>query len=448
VSATVAGQTGRDGPSRAVLADETSLRRWTLAGYLILALSFGGFGLWSALAPLSSAVVAQGIVKVDSSRKRVQHLEGGIVKEILVRDGDRVQAGDVLIRLDETRAGASHGIVQAGYDAAIAHQARLIAERDGRAEIEFPPDLKRRAADPKIGDILKAQNEIFRARKASIAGQLDILSQQVLHLEKQIQGLTAQQQSKETQLASLRTELDGLEKLLAQGMVEKTKVRNIEREIAKLDGERGAHISEIAAARASISEKELQKFQIRKRFQEEVVAELRKSQSEVFDLLERSSATRHVLENTEIRAPVNGTVVDLRIHTAGGVINPSEVLMEVVPESDRLIVEGRVRPEDIDRVAVKLETGVRLLAFNQRTTPELVGHVSYVSADSIQEEKTGLTFFLIRVEVPEAELKRLGDQPIQPGMVADVFVRTGERTFVDYLLKPILDSFSKAWRER
>jgi HlyD family type I secretion membrane fusion protein len=447
MSGTLVGHSGHAGHP-----DETresrSLRRWTRAGYIILACTFGVFGTWSALAPLSSAVVAQGIIKVDSSRKKVQHLEGGIVKEILVRDGRHVKAGDVLIRLDETRAGASHGIVQAGYETALAHQARLVAERDGRPEIQFPPELAQRASDPKIADIIKAQNELFRARKASIAGQLDILSQQVLHLEKQIQGLTAQQKAKEEQLASLKAELEGLAKLLSEGMVEKTKVRNIEREISKLEGERGAHISEIAAARASISEKELQKFQIRKRFQEEVVAELRKSQSEVFDYLERSSATRHVLENTEIRASVSGTVVDLRIHTAGGVINPSEVLMEIVPESDRLIVEGRVRPEDVDRVSVGLPTGVKIAAFNQRTMPELQGQVSYVSADSIQEEKTGLTFFLIRVDVSEGELKRLGDQQIQPGMVADLFVRTGERTFLDYLLRPITDSFRKAWKER
>jgi HlyD family type I secretion membrane fusion protein len=425
-----------------------SLRRWTLAGYLILALTFGGFGLWSALAPLSSAVVAQGIVKVDTSRKRVQHLEGGIVKEILVRDGDRVRAGAVLIRLDETRAGASHGIVQAGYDTATAHQARLLAERDGRGEIAFPPELLKRADDPKIADIIRTQNELFRARRQSISGQLDILTQQVQHLEKQIQGLLAQQRAKEEQLASLRTELDGLSKLLAEGMVEKTKVRNIEREIAKLDGERGAHVSEIEAARASISEKELQKFQIRKRFQEEVAAELRKSQSEVFDYLERANATRHVLDNTEIRAPATGTVVDLRVHTPGGVVNPSEILMEIVPASDRLVVEGRVRPEDLDRVSVGMPAGVQLAAFNTRTTPELQGQVAYVSADAMQDDKTGTAFFLVRVDVPEAELRRLGDRQVQPGMVADVFIRTGERTFVEYLLKPITDSFNKAWRER
>jgi HlyD family type I secretion membrane fusion protein len=426
----------------------SDLRRWKKIGYTIVGVAIGGFCLWSWLAPLSSAVVAQGIVKVDSSRKKIQHLEGGVVREIRVRDGARVKAGEVLVSLDETRAGASHGVVQSAYDDALAHQARLMAERDSRSEVQFPPELVQRADDPKIAEILQTQKELFRARRTSLAGQLDILDRQIEHLKKQIEGLSAQQKAKEQQLQLLRDELAGLENLIAKGMVEKTKLRNIEREIANLDGERAAHVSDIAAARASIDEKELEKFQTRKRFHEEVAVELRKSQAEVFDYLERANATRHTLEQTEIRAPVDGTVVDLKVHTSGGVISPGEVLMEIVPHADRLVVEGKVRPEDVDRVSVGLATGVKLAAFNQRKTPELQGSVSYMSADAIQDEKTGLTYFVVRVEVPDSQLKRLGGSQIHPGMLADLFIRTGERTFLEYLLKPIADSFDKAWQER
>ena len=231
-------------------------------------------------------------------------------------------------------------------------------------------------------------------------------------------------------------------------MVEKNRIRGIEREISRLDGERAEHVSDIAKTRTSISEKELEKFQIRKRFREEVGEELRKVQTEINDFLERVGAAKHVLEQTDVKAPVDGTVVDSRIHTPGGVIGPGELLLEIVPTNDRLVLEARARPEDIDRLRVGLPAGIKLSAFDQRTTPELEGRVSYVSADTIEDAKSGIAYFLIKVEVPESELKRLQGRTIQPGMMADVFVRTGERTFFGYLMDPLIDSFNKAWREK
>lgn len=421
---------------------------WTRVGLVVVALSFGGTLIWSALAPLSSAVVASGLVKVDSSRKKIQHPEGGIVREILIRDGDVVKAGDTLIRLDKTRADASHGVLQSGYDAALAYQSRLQAERDNLATISFAPDFLSRRDDPRVAELIDSQITQFDARRTSLMGQLSILKKQVTYLQRGIEGLSAQAKAKEEQLQSLKIEIDGYSELLAQGMIEKNRIWNIEREISRLSGEKAEHISDIAKSRTSISEKELEMFQIRKAFREDVVEQLRKAQTEINDYSERLGAAQQTVEQTEIKSPVDGTVVDVKIHTAGGVVGPGEVLMEIVPANDRLVIEAKVRPEDIDRVRVGLNAGIKLAAFDQRALDELNGRVTYVSADAIEDAKLGLFYFLIKLEVPEKEIKRFKGKTIQPGMMADVFVRTGERTFLNYLFHPLVQSFNAAWRER
>lgn len=423
-------------------------RRWTLVGLAVLALTIGSAALWSTLVPLSSAVVAAGAVKVDSSRKKVQHPEGGVVKEILVQDGSKVQAGDVLVRLDETRAGAAHGVVTGGRDVALATQARLLAERDERASIAFPEELMARSNVSQIALTMRAQESLFSARRTARAGELSILDQQIASLRSEIVGFESQRKSKQEQIESLENDLKSLRELDALGMVEKTRLRALERDIAKLKGEREEVVSRIASARTAISEKDLKKFQVRKAFQEDVAAELKKVQAETFELLERESATRRTLELTELRAPVSGTITDLKVHTAGGVIAPGEVLMEIVPSADKLVLEARVLPADIDRVQTGQRVGIKLHAFNQRTTPELDGNVSYVSADSALDPRTEQSYFLVKVDVNSEEMSRLGDQKVQPGMQADLFIRTGERTFLGYILQPLSDNFKKAWLER
>lgn len=420
---------------------------WTRIGLMIVAATFGVAIVWSAVAPLSSAVMAPGLVKVDSNRKKIQHLEGGVVQEILVRDGDRVKAGQALIRLDKTRADASRGVLRVGSDAAMAQQARLVAERDG-LPFSVPPELLSRRDDPKVAEVIELQSSLYKARRASLDGQLSIIDKQIVFLQKGIEGMAAQQRAKEEQLQSQNADLSALKALLEKGMVERTRFRNVEREISRLEGERAEHISDIAKARASISEKELEKFQIRKNFREQVSDELRKAQGEVNDLSERINAAQHTLEQTEIKAPVDGTVVDLKTYTRGGVVSPGEMLMEIVPADDRLIVEAKARPADVDRLQVGLPAVVKVAAFNQRTMPELNGTLQYVSADIIEDTKAGTAFFLMKVEIPATELRRLEGKKLQPGMTADVFVRTGERTFLEYLFQPLVQSFDAAWRER
>lgn len=423
-------------------------RRWLAIGLLVLAGTFGAALAWSLQAPLSSAVVASGAVKVDSSRKKVQHPEGGVIKAILVADGSVVQSGDVLVQMDETRAGAAHGVVVGGRDIALATRARLIAERDELSAIRFPESLAARAEEPQVADILRAQRTLFAARRAARDGELNILDQQIGSLRSEIAGFDSQRRAKQEQQASVESDLHGLKELDAVGMVEKTRLRAIERDIAKLRGEQEELVSRIAATRTGISERELKKFQVRKAAQEQVAQELKTVQAEHFELLERESATRRTLELTELRAPVAGTVTGLNIHTTGGVVNAGEVLMEIVPSADKLVVEARVLPSDIDRVALGLRTGIKLHAFNQRTTPELEGRVVYVSADAAQDPRTEQDYFMVRVDVVAEELQRLGSERVQPGMQADIFIRTGERTFFGYLMQPLTESFRKAWLER
>jgi len=434
-----------------VVGDEAarkSARRWALVGLATLAMTFGVAVAWSSLAPLSSAVVAQGIVKVESSRKKVQHPEGGVVKAILVREGDAVNAGDVLVRIDDTRAGAAHGLVVGGRDMAIAALARLQAEREGRASISFPASLMQRSAESQVADAMRAQQSLFNARRSTRAGEVDILEQQIGALQGEIEGFESQRRAKIEQIESLTLDQKGLTELDAVGMVEKTRLRALERDLARVKGERDELASRIASTLTAISEKRFRKLQVQKNFQEEVAAEWRKAQAEAFDLRERESTTRRTLEQTEIRAPASGTVTELKIHTTGGVVQPGEVLMEIVPIADRLSIEGRVLPQDIDRVQLGQAAGVKLHAFNSRTTPELNGQLLYVAADATTDLRTDQGFFLVKVGIDELELARLNGDKLLPGMQADVFIRTGEQTFISFLLQPLSESIKKAWRER
>ena len=426
----------------------TDVRQPARAGIWFGVLVLGGFALWATLVPIASAVIASGVLKVDSSRKAIQHLEGGIVSEILVKDGDRVESGQVLVRLDQTRASASLGILQSSYFNALAQQSRLFAERDAAEKINFPAELNARQQDSQIDSIVRTQRELFNARKASREGQTEILNQQIEHLKENILGLTSQQAAKRKQIDSINGELESLQKLLARGMIDKTRVLTLQREGAEIEGEFGELTSQIAAARNSIGEKELEKFQLKKQFQEEVATELRQIETDLFDFRERMLTAAHTFEQTEIRAPVSGVIVGRGVHTVGGVVAPGEVILELVPTDDHLVVEAKISPVDIDNVQIGFDAGVRFSAFNQRTTPELMGKLMYVSADIIENEKSGDLYYLARVQVPEDQLARLDSgQALQPGMPADVMIRTGQRTLFDYILEPLLVNFRKALRE-
>ncbi len=420
---------------------------YILAGLLVVAVMFGGLGTWAALAPLKSAVIAPGVVTVFSKRKTLQHLEGGIVSEILVRDGDFVERGQLLLRLEDTRARANLAILEGQLGVFRSREARLVAERDRAEAVVFPPVLAERAGDPKIAGSLRGEAELFAARKAALDGEVEILTQRVQQLRKQISGLEAQRRAKGKQLELIVEEVQGLQVLYDKGYAPKTRILALQRTAEQLAGERGEHIAEIARARTSIGEAELQKIQVAKTFREEVVSELREVQAKVFDLEERAVAAADELKRVELRAPQAGTVVGLDVHTVGGVLSPGQPILDLVPREDELVIEGRVAPQDIDKITPGQSSVVRLSAFDLRTTPELTGAVFTASADSLPDPATGESYYLVGVRITKEELDKLGDLVLLPGMPAEVFIATGERTAMSYLIKPLTDGLERALRD-
>ena len=417
-----------------------------IAGFAVIGLAVAGFACWAATAPLASAVIATAVVAVDGSRKQVQHLEGGIVREILVQDGELVAKDQILLRLDDTRAKATLGIVKNGLDAAQVLEVRLLAEREGTALL-FPAALTMRAGDPTVAEMIRAQSRLFAARRESIEGQRSILGQRILQYEQEIRGLEAQLAARETQAALIEEELVGLRELLKKGLTERTKVLALEREAARLKGERGERISDIARSRNAIGGAQLELLQLDRTFQEKVAGDIRDAQAQIAELRERVAAAEQVLAHIEIRAPAAGTAVGLSAHTAGGVIKPGDTILEIVPENSRLIVEAQLQPTDIDNVAVGQDSEIRLTGLKQRTTPVLVGKVIYVSADRLTDPRSGSPYFVTRIDLPPEERARLGGIVVQPGMPAEATIRQRDRTALDYLLQPVTDAFAHAWRE-
>lgn len=435
-------------PGEPVAAAPTDPRSAIIGGLVVLAVTFGGFGTWAAFAQLSSAVVSQGTVKVLSNRKKIQHLEGGIVEKVLVRNGDAVKEGDVLLRLDKTQAAARAEIISAGYYTVRAAIARLEAERDDLDKIVFPEELEKRRGQSKIAEVLDGQATLFEARRATFLGEIQLLEERVGQLGEEIRGLEAQVRARSRQIALIGEELKDLRRLFEKGHATRPRLLALEREQARLTGERGAQQAEIARARRMIGETQLEIIQARQSWQEKIVTELRQHQDKVLDLQERKHAADVWLTRTDVRATAEGIVVGLNVDAVGQVLQPGETILEIVPTEDNLIVEAAIRPVDRDDVLVGLPADVAFTGFSQRITPKLKGEVVYVSADSMVNEKTGLAFYIARVAVPDAEVERLGGRKLQPGMPADVFIKTGARTPLNYLLKPLTDSLSHAWREQ
>lgn len=439
----------------AALEHEPALRRpstsWkaqAVAGAAVILGAFGGFGGWAALASLSSAAIAPGQVTVSSNRQAVQHLEGGIVSELLVRDGDVVKAGDVLIRLDPTQARAQVGIIQGQLDALVALLSRLRAERDGAATIGFPEDLLARAsADQALADAIASQQGLFAARQATLGGQISILRNRIVQLQGQKKGAAEQEQANHRQIDLIEDELTGLRSLYEKGYASRTRILALEREAERLRGERGEAQGTVARTEEAIGEARLQILQQEKAFKEDVAKELQDAQVRIADLSERLIAAKDVLERRELRAPRDGIVVGLAAHTVGGVISPGATVLEIVPIDDELVVEAQLQPLDIDNVHVGQPADIRFSSLKSRTTPVLEGRVETVSADALTDQRTGVTYFKTRVTVPRSELEKLHGQPLLPGMPAEVLIKTGDRTALDYMISPLTDIWAKSMRE-
>ena len=435
------------------LADNTdsafhTIRRIAFVGVAIAALFFFGLGGWAAVAPIDSAALAPGVVSVEFQRKTIQHLEGGIVASILVKDGDRVSVGQPLLELDKTQSRATLGQLSTRYYAALALEARLIAERDGLDEIIFPEPLLSRKTDSDVAESMHGEANIFAARRDSMRGQAEILEQRIAQYQQEIQGLEGQIRAERKQLALIAEERSAEEKLVAKKLTGMQRVIELKRDEAEIEGSRSRNIANIARARQSIAEEQLKILELSTQQASEVVAELRNTQTLLFDVSERMRAARDVLQRTQVRSPLDGIVVDNQVHTVGGVISPGETLMDIVPSAERLIVEARVSPQDIDSVHVGLGAQIALTAFNRRNIPPLGGHVMFVSADRLTEERTGLAYFLARIALPEEPAGAYADLELYPGMQAEVMIVTGERTAIDYMFRPVIQSFGRALREQ
>ncbi len=429
-----------------------------VTGLVIIALFFGGFGSWAALAPLDSAAIAPGVVSGASNRKTVQHLEGGIVGQILVRDGDDVTAGQVLIRLDETRPRAILDLLRGRQRATAALATRLIAERDERDEIEFPAWLLTAGEDPGVAAVIAGERSIFEARKDMLAGQIAVLRQRRGQFSEEIKGIEGQITAGDTQLRLIAEETAAVEHLIKKGLERKPRLLALQRRSAGIEGNRSQNQAFIARAKQNIGEARLRIAQLESARMTEVVEQLREVQEKLFDLDERIRAAKDVLRRTEIRAVQAGTVVGLQVNTPGGVIGPGEPLLDIVPRDTRLIVETFVDPKDIDVVHAGLAAKVRLTAFTQRHALPIDGRVLSVSADILIDDRTGDPYYLVRVELtgdPAATLE--GAFPgfprwrapwrIYPGMQAEVMIISGERTALEYFLAPITRSLNRAFRE-
>tara|TARA_R100000005_G_scaffold96714_1_gene86565 strand:+ start:2319 stop:3602 length:1284 start_codon:yes stop_codon:yes gene_type:complete len=416
-------------------------------GLVVIFLFFGAFVGWAAFAPLGSAAIAQGVVSVEGNRKSVQHLEGGIVSEIRVKDGQTVKQGDVLIVLDEIQSRASTEIVRSRYAIALAQQARLIAERDGRTEIEYPEWLVQRKDDPNAKQAMLGQQNIFDSRQTSREGQITILKQKAVQLGEEINGLEGQVESGKRQIALINEEIRDVASLVDKKLAPVSRLRALQRNLAELNGNQSQSISRIAQTRQAIGEVELQIGEMSNQLMDEVVTELKEVQSQIFDLEEQMRASEDVLSRTEIRAPTNGFVVNLQVHTTGGVIKPGETVMDIVPDDVQLIVEAQVNTKDIDSVYIGAPAQIRFPAFSQRFSLPAKGEVLSVSADSLEDERTGNFYYLARIQIENLDEANIEVTQLRPGMQADVMISTGERTALDYFVNPIILSFNRALRE-
>lgn len=426
-------------------ADITVPVRW---GRRAIWIGLFTFVVWAALAPLSEGVPVHGVIKVEGNRKTIQHLRGGIVEEILVQEGDSVQANQPLIRLNETQVQAQQGMVESQLVSLLATEARLKAERVGAPKIKFPDFFAEKKSDPRVIDAILLQQQLFQTRRTSLEGEIAVAVESIAGLEQQIEGLSAQQQSKAEQLKLYKEELADLKPMYEQGFVPRNRMFDLERAVAYLSGQYSEGLANLGRARSQISELRLRIMSVRNAALKEVETQLTDVQSKVADFTERRVAALDDLERVVLRAPLAGTVVDLSVHTLGGVISSGQKLMDIVPTEGSLVVEVQIPPHLIDNVHLGQFADVHFLAMDQTIVPAIPGKLMYISADRITDPRNDNAYYVGRVQLTPEGAKKLGKHLMQAGMPADVVIKTGERTFASYLLKPFLTRMQFAFTER
>ena len=420
----------------------------TRAGLIVIVLAFVAAGGWMALAPIAGAIIAQGAVKIDMNRKTVQHQEGGIVKEILVRDGDRVRQGQPLIVLDDVRVDAAYDSLKTQLDSELARNARLSADRMLANSLVFPEQLTARAErEPKVAEVLQREEALFRARRQTLREQARLLEQQARQAEEEASALRRQIRAQSRALSLQREELAANKRLMDQGFVGAMRVKTVDRAAADYESRLGEQQAELAKAHQRASELALRVKTLENQFMQAAPDELKESSNKLFDLEERLRPSKDAAERQRIVAPIAGEIVDLKVTSPGAVVGPRDALLDIVPKDGKLIMEGRIRTEDINFVQVGSEADVRLVAFKSRTTPVVGGKVFYVSADRLIDRASNLAYYTVQVDVPAQALREAGDLKLQAGMPVEIFIKTAERTALEYLLDPVTAYVRRALRE-
>lgn len=425
------------------------LLRLQVYGFAIVFLMFVGFFTWASLATIQGAVIAPGVVVVESNSRKLQHPTGGIVGSIYVKEGQKVREGDLLVRLDETIMRANLTIINNQLSQLFGQRSRLIAERDNLSILKFlPSQISLALHNEEAARVIEGERNLFFARQQQRIGQKNLLRERIEQLKKEIEGLEAQQNAKEKEISLIQSELLGVEELYMKNLIPISRVTTLQREQTRLEGERGALMAQSASARGKVSELELQILNVDSDLQSEVARSLRETEIKISELEERRVAAEDQLRRIELRSPITGVIHQLNVHTVGGVIQPAETILQIVPSFDALVIEAKVSPNDIEPVHIGEKALIRLTSLNQRTTPELHGTVSHVAADLLKDNYTGGGYFLVRLVFSPSEIQKLGTQRLVPGMPAEAFIQTEPRTVLSYLLKPLSEQFMRAFRER
>jgi len=426
--------------------DVAELRRPLAVGLALSGLIVFAVFVWGGFAKLSGAVIARGIVVVDSNSKKVQHLQGGVIRQILVKNGTRVAAGDVLVRLDDTQTRASLGIVSAQLTELVGRKARLAAERDNLDELSFPPEFT--AAGPEAERVASGERRLFDARLTALNGQKAQLRERIKQYDEERNGLNLQNSAKTRELSLIRQELSRVDDLFQRNLLPVTRVLSLQRDETRIEGEVGTLTAQTAKLGGQIAETQLQIIALGQNRLSDAQKELREVEGRIAELQERKIAVEDQLQHIELKSPIDGTIHELSVHTVGGVINPAEQLMLVVPSGDSLNVEVRIPSSDIDQLQTGRQGVLRFTAFNQRTTPEVKGTVTGISPDAVRDSESGQFYYTARITPDENDIAQLGGHKLIPGMPVEAFIETSPRTALSYLTKPLVDQFGRAFRER
>ncbi len=425
-----------------------SIKKVVFFGVIVILIFFGSFVLWSVLFPLESAAIAPGKVIVASERKTIEHLEGGIIKSILIENGSKVRKGDLLIVLDNTQAKAKLDLLSAQANELLASEARLQAELEGLDAIKWPQRLLDLRQDTNVKKMMLVQQDLFISNKKTLEGQLIILQQRITQLYKEIDSLQAQVKSEDRQLELIEEEITAVAYLEKRKLIEKPRLLALQREKARLTGNRGEHLGQIAKALQKIGETKQQIITLKDQTRKDILKDLREVHTNLTDVLEREKAAEDVLKRTKITAPQSGIVLGLTKHTVGGVIKPGEEILEIIPSQDALVIEAEVNPLDIDVVHPGLKAKVKLIPYKRRKTPTLDGIVKRVSADTYVNDKTNQVYYKARILISLDELSRIKNVTLYPGMPVQVMIITDKRSAFSYFLTPLEDSFERAFKEQ